>query len=94
MRAVKNTASNAKALTQVPGLVTSLKDCVADSFKEIQGAAGELNENKDKSEEIQKACQEKKAESPKDCYLTSGKPIETTPELEKAWKAKKKAAKK
>ena len=90
MRAVKNTASNSQQLTKVPGLVTSLKDLVADSFSEIKAASEELQENQGKSEEIKTKCQEKKADDPKDCYLLCGKPIEVTPEKEKAWKEAKK----
>jgi hypothetical protein len=94
MRAVKNTASNSKNLAKLPGLVNDLKDLIANAFKEIQGAGAEMNENKDKSEEIKKKCTDKKADTPKTCYLECGKEIESSKELEKKWKASKKAAKK
>ena len=85
-----NTASNCRQLIKLPGLVTSLKDLVTDSFSEIKAAGDELQENQGKSEEIKVKCQKKKADHPKDCYLLWGKPIKVTPKKEKAWKAAKK----
>jgi hypothetical protein len=81
-------------MAALPGLVTNLANLIKDAFAELQGAGVELNENNGKSEEIKAKCQENKAESPKECYLTCGKPIPPPAKGDKKQKKKpKKGAK-
>lgn len=93
MKAMKNTASNAKALAKLPSLVTELKDTIAAAFLEIKNAGEELKDNEGKTDEVKTKCEAKKVTTPKDCYLECGKSIEATPELEKKWKASKSGGK-
>lgn len=87
IRAVKNTASNCKELGKIPALVKDLQSTVTNAIKELQSAGKELNDKKAKLLEIRKKLLEKKANIPRDCYLTCGEKINETAELKKEWES-------
>jgi ElaB/YqjD/DUF883 family membrane-anchored ribosome-binding protein len=94
MRAIKNAGVNAKNVAMVPGLCKSLKETVENAIKEVQGAIKEFNDSKSKIEDILKKCKDKKATTPKDCYVAAGNKINYTNEEKKQWEKERKPKKK
>mmetsp|Transcript_10327 Transcript_10327/g.11778 ORF Transcript_10327/g.11778 Transcript_10327/m.11778 type:complete len:123 (-) Transcript_10327:62-430(-) len=95
IRAVKNTATNAKQLAKLPGMVAAFKDSIMDAVKSLQGAGKELNAKKGQLTDIGKKCNESKLSSAKDCYLAHGDKIDDGGDAKKkhAVQQKKKKAK-
>ena len=93
MKAVKNSASNAKNMAKLPQLVADFKDTVQEALESVQGGTKELNAKKGDLSDIGKKCSEKGWESAKDCYLECGDEIEVTKEGEKKFAARQKKKK-
>jgi len=94
MNAVRYTATNCKMLATMPGLIKELQQTVTDSLAEVQGAGKELQGKSSNMSETRKKCIDAKCSSAKDCYLTAGDKIDTSPEKVKEWKAKSKKGRK
>lgn len=73
----------------LPALVNDLKNSIADSLLEVQGAAKELGSAN--PGDIRTKCQAKKHVTPQACYKECGAEIKVTPELKKKWEAKRKS---
>ena len=93
MKAVKNTATNCKALAGIPALCKELQETILSSLKEIQEAGKELEANKDKLGDIKKKCEAEKKTEACECYLLCGKPIVCSADDKKKWSASNKKAK-
>lgn len=90
LNAGRYTVSNANATAKLPGLCKELQTTITNSLAEIQAAAKELGEKQSKLGEIRQKCIDAKCKSAKDCYLTCGNKIETSPDKVKEWKAQSK----
>jgi hypothetical protein len=92
-KAIKNTASNCKAMASLPSTINDFKNTIEDALMSIKASGTELNGKKDKLPDIAKNCASKKLVSAKDCYLEAGDKIEVDDKAKKRFAAQQKKQK-